>query len=165
MDGDGSSCAECSDRTPSKRGLKLKSSQPCCYYKAQFRMTCQGAVRIINASLTFSGKLRCGRLLPESQLSRSCRVPSSRSRQQRWSAREAAQSTANFSCTARTRSAVGAIPLRPEKKKRAEMSFQLSLPGYKTHTEADSGQRKRAGEKSVRQHRVGWRGRASYLPK
>lgn len=132
-------------------------------------MTCQGAVRIINASLTFSGKLRCGRLLPESQLSRSCRVPSSRSRQQRWSAREAAQCTANFSCTARTRSAVGAVPFRPDQKKkgkkRAEMSFQLSLPGYKTHTEADSGQRKRAGEKSVRQHRVGWRGRTSYLPK
>lgn len=79
-------------------------------------MTCQGAARIINAFLTFSGKLRCGRLLPEPQLSRSCRVPSSRSRQQRWSAREAAQSTANFSCTARTRSAVGAVPFRPEKK-------------------------------------------------
>lgn len=110
-------------------------------------MTCQGAVRIINALLTFSGKLRCGRLLPESQLSSSCRVPSSRSRQQRRSAREAAQSTANFSCTARTRSAVGAVPFRPGKKKRAEMSFQLSLPGYKRHTEADSGQRKRGGEK------------------
>lgn len=50
-------------------------------------------------------------------MSRSCRAPSSRSRQQRWSAREAARSTANFSCTARTRSAVGAVPFRPEEKK------------------------------------------------
>lgn len=81
--------------------------------------------------LTFAGRLRCERLLLllASQLSRVCRVPSSRSRQQRRLARGAAQSTANFLCTHRTRSAVGAVPFRPrgvegDKKKKKEKKEQ-----------------------------------------
>lgn len=65
--------------------------------------------------LTSSGKLRCERLPPAlcsdaSRSSRFCKVPSSRSRLQSWSARVAAQSKAKFSCKAQTRSPVGAAP-------------------------------------------------------
>lgn len=85
--------------------------------------------------LTFAGRLRCERLLLllllASQLSRVCRVPSSRSRQQRRLARGAAQSTANFLCTHRTRSAVGAVPFRPrgvegDKKKKKKRKVKRS---------------------------------------
>lgn len=74
----------------------------------------------MDAFLTFSGRLRCERLLllSASRLSRFCKVPSSRSRQQTWSARVSAQSKANFFYKARTSSPVGAVPFPwPEKFK------------------------------------------------
>lgn len=124
----------------------------------------------INAFLTFSGKPRCERLLSglcsdASRLSRFCKVPSSRSLQQRWSARVSAQSKANFFCKAQTRSPVGALPFPwHEKYGQRSLNEPNFSAGQKTHRvrEASSG---RGGAKIVKQHRVGWRGRASYSPK
>ena len=65
---------------------------------------------------TFSGRLRCERLMSAPLRSRFCKVPSSRSRQRPRSARGRARSKANFFCRARTRSPVGAVPFPRHRK-------------------------------------------------
>lgn len=150
MDVDASSCAEkFSDMIPqcARHACEIQVSRMNGKMK---RTTRQG----VGDFLTFAGRWRCERRqrrrrLPASQLSRVCRVPSSRSRRRRRSARGAAQSTGNFVCTHRTRSAVDAVPFQPrgtegdkkERQKKEQTGRTCSypfLPGDKTTPEKQS---------------------------
>lgn len=123
------------------------------------------------AQLTSSGKLRCERLPPAlcsdaSRPSRFCRVPSSRSRLQSWSARVAAQPEAKFSCKTQTRSPVGAAPFPWHEKHGTRNLKEPNFPRFRKRTgvyeQADGDGGSPGGFK---RQRVGWIGRASYSPK
>lgn len=121
--------------------------------------------------LTSSGKWRCERLPPAlcsdaSRSGRFCKVPSSRSRLQSWSARVAAQPEAKFSCKAQTRCPVGAAPFPWHEKHGYTNLNEPNFPRFGKRTGVyEDAARDGGGPRWFKRQRVGWIGRASYSPK
>lgn len=124
----------------------------------------------VRALLTSSGKRRCERLPPAlcsdaSRSSRFCKVPSSRSRLQSWSARVAAPSEAKFSCKAQTRSPVGAAPFPWHEKHGYRSLNEPNFPRFWKRTGVYEEAARDGGSPGwFKRQQVGWIGRASYSP-